>query len=122
MQKAFIRAGLLDTLQTVPDAETAVSYLSGDRTFSDRRKYPVPAVVLLDLKLPGMSGIKFLEWLRSQGDCRDLPVVVFSATEQEGQKAKCKALQVEDYWIKPVSPQEFLLCADELRERWLGEE
>lgn len=69
-----------------------------------------------------MSGINLLEWIRGQPECRDLPVVVFSAAEEGRQKASCEALQVQDFWVKPTSLQAFTSFAEQLRERWLSDE
>lgn len=120
MQKAFIRAGLTDSFQTTPDAPAAVSYLQGTRTFSDRNKYPLPKVVVLDLKLPQMNGLDLLGWIRGQPDLRHLPVVVFSVSDDESDKKAARALKADEYWVKPQAPEDFPKFVDRVRQKWLA--
>ncbi len=120
MQRAFMQAGLADSFQTVPDGPAAVSYLAGDRTFSDRSKYPLPKVVLLDLRLPDMNGLELLEWIRCQSNHRQLPVVVFSVSGEEEDKTTAKALHADEYWLKPESPDEFPRLVQRVKEKWLS--
>ena len=119
MQKAFIRAGLTDSFQTTPDAPAAVSYLEGSRTFCDRTKYPLPKVVIVDLKLPQMDGLELLGWIRTQPKLRDLPVVVFSVSQDESDQKTAKALRADDYWVKPQSADEFPRFVEQVKRRWL---
>jgi CheY-like chemotaxis protein len=64
----------------VPDGEEALDYLSGERAYTDRNRYPLPRIAILDLKLPTMSGFEVLEWIRSNSKVEHLPVVVLSGT------------------------------------------
>lgn len=65
----------------VEDGEEAIAYLSGEGEYSNREKYPLPILMLLDLKLPRKSGHEVLEWLRSQPGLRRLTVVVLTASQ-----------------------------------------
>src|SRR5687767_10933110 len=64
LQRAFRRAGLTHILRVVTDGDEAVTYLKGDEPFNNREAYPIPSLVLLDLKLPRRSGLEVLSWLR----------------------------------------------------------
>ena len=66
MQRAFKKANLANPLQVVDNGEKAVAYLDGQDPYSDRSQHPVPVLVLLDLKLPRLSGLEVLEWVRTK--------------------------------------------------------
>jgi CheY-like chemotaxis protein len=68
-------------LRVVRDGLEAVKYLSGYGVFWNRAEFPMPGIVLLDLNMPGISGLKVLRWIRRQRSLCDLPVVVFTGSE-----------------------------------------
>jgi CheY-like chemotaxis protein len=68
-------------VQVVPDGEEAMNYLSGIGKFADRALYPFPALVLLDLNLPRITGLELLKWIRAQGEISKLPVVVLTGSK-----------------------------------------
>jgi CheY-like chemotaxis protein len=80
--RAFQKAGLTNPLQVVRDGEDALAYLRGVRKFSNRAEYPLPILVLLDLKLPGMDGFEVLSWIRHEEGIRALPVLVLTSSSQ----------------------------------------
>src|SRR6266550_8874852 len=69
-------------LHVVCDGQHAIRYLSGTGIYSDRKQFPLPHVILLDLKMPRVNGFEFLKWLRhkSPGNLSLLPVVIISAS------------------------------------------
>jgi len=75
-------------LQVVCDGENAIRYLAGEGEYADRDKFPLPSLVFLDLNLPRKSGLEVLAWIREQPYLHRLPVVVLTATEDEGQFKK----------------------------------
>src|SRR5690349_9391672 len=77
---AFDRAKLPHPLVMVGDGSQCVDYLSGTGTFADRALHPLPVLLLLDLKMPHMHGFEVLEWLASQPQFKDLPVLVLSSS------------------------------------------
>src|SRR3954469_24629724 len=83
LQHACRRAGVKFALQAVDDGEKAIEYLAGAENFSDRATYPVPRLVLLDLKMPSKTGFEVLEWLRLRPEYKSLQVAVFTSSQHE---------------------------------------
>jgi CheY-like chemotaxis protein len=102
LQRAFRRAGLTHALQVVSDGDQAVSYLGGEGDYSDRAKHPLPALILLDLKLPRRSGLEVLEWLRGQpAEIKGLPVIVLTSSRLSEDVDRAYGLGANSYMAKP---------------------
>src|SRR5437867_13021464 len=80
IQRAFQKAGLHDALKVVRDGAQAIQYLSGDGLFADRQRFPLPFLVLLDLKMPGTDGFDVLQWARAQPEFKRLLIVVLTSS------------------------------------------
>ncbi len=89
-------------LEIAPDGKAAVDRLSRTRCVDDRPPSSRPAVVVLDLKLPGMSGLDVLEWIRLRPDLKDLPAVLLTTSQESSDKQRAEALGADGYFVKPV--------------------
>ena len=103
LRHAFKRADILDPVQFAQDGQEAIDYLAGAEKFSDRQKYPMPRLVLLDLKLPKKTGIEVLQWIREQPALRKLPVIILSASAQKSDVGRCYELGANAFLVKPSS-------------------
>jgi len=81
LRHAFAKAGLLNPLHVVPNGEEAIHYLQGEGKYANRDEYPLPALVLLDLKMPRVDGFEVLRWIRQQPGLSALRVVVLTASD-----------------------------------------
>src|SRR3954464_15141329 len=77
MEQACRKAGVSFQLRSVADGEAAIAYLSGEGIYADRERHPLPALVLLDLKMPRKTGFDVLKWIRVRSTYKPLPVVIF---------------------------------------------
>ncbi|GBL45318.1 response regulator [Sulfuriferula multivorans] len=102
-RRAKDKTNLANPLQVVEDGEAAVAYLSGQGQYADRNRYPLPALVLLDLKLPRKSGLEVLAWLREQPGLRRLPVVVMTSSKESTDVGLAYDLGANSYLVKPVA-------------------
>jgi CheY-like chemotaxis protein len=100
VQVAFQPRPDLD-LQFVKDGAEAISYLAGRGKFADRRTYPLPNVILLDIKMPRLSGFDVLAWLRQESSVASIPVIAFSSSDQQSDIDKAYQLGVNAYVVKP---------------------
>jgi PAS domain S-box-containing protein len=119
MKMAFAKKGLETALRLVGDGRAALQYLSGAGQYADRKEYPLPAVVLLDLNLPQVHGFEVLKWMRERPDFAGTPVVVFSSSEREEDKVKARELGANEFVVKPNSGMAFGSVVEGLRENWL---
>lgn len=102
LKRAFRKAQVTTPVQVVTDGEAAIDYLSGKREFADRDRFPIPGVVLLDLKLPRKSGHEVLEWIRSHATLRRLPVVILTSSRESIDLDRAYDLGANSYLVKPV--------------------
>jgi CheY-like chemotaxis protein len=103
MERAIRKASLPIQLHLVRNGEEAVSYLRGEGEFGDRTRYPLPMLVLSNMKMPKMNGLELLRWIRQQPEFESVPVVVMSSSEDPGEAKEFSALEVNSYTIKPVA-------------------
>jgi len=102
LQHACRKAGMVFDLQAVSDGDQAIAYLRGANDFSDRHKYPLPQLILLDLKMPRVSGFDVLAWLRSDDSLKELPVVVLTSSNHDADIKRAYDLGAKSYLVKPV--------------------
>src|SRR5438093_7191297 len=103
LQRALVKASLTtDSLKVVSDGEDAMAYLSVQGIYADRGRYPLPALLLLDLKMPRKSGFEVLSWLRKQPQLRYLAAVVLSSSNNHHDVRLAYELGANSYLMKPV--------------------
>ncbi len=119
MQLAFAAAGGGARLQMVPDGEEAMKYLRGTGEYANRWRYPTPDLILLDLKLPGFTGIDVVEWIRSQKEYASVPTVVLTASRDSADQARAIRMGADDFRVKPASLVQLKSTVAEWAQRWL---
>lgn len=120
LKQACRRAEVSFELKTVVDGESALAYLSGTGSFGDREANPLPMLVLLDLKMPRMTGFDVLNWIRSNETFKTLPVVVFTASNQEGDIRRAYEIGANSYLVKPVGIHTLIDMLKVLDTYWVG--
>lgn len=101
MRRAFDKAGLPERLVIVPDGKQAVNYVLGIEEYSDRAAHPPPALVLLDLKMPILTGLEALRAIRSDQLGSKLPVALLTSSTNEADIADAKTSGANGYFVKP---------------------
>ena len=118
--RAFKKAGLGSSLIHVRDGEEAVDYLTGENPFTDRSRYPLPSLVLLDIKMPKLDGFDVLRWLLTRKDLEKIPVVMFSSSFEQEDVEQAKVLGATDYFTKPAGPEGFDKVVQTIASKWLA--
>jgi len=101
MQYALKKAGISYPIHIAGDGHEAVDYLTGIDKYSDRQAFPLPTLILLDLKLPFLSGFEVLAWMREQPALRDLPVFILTGSSEACDKKRARELEAKGYFVKP---------------------
>lgn len=117
---AFERAGLTNPLVRVRDGQEAVDYLAGKGIYADRLAYPLPVLLLLDLKMPRMTGVEVLTWLGGREEFKYLPAVVLSSSPDHSDIQRAKTAGAQEYLVKPHNIRELVGLVRALRDRWLS--
>lgn len=120
LKRALKTADLPITLATVSDGKLAIDYLAGEGPFADRERHPLPDLILLDIKMPKMSGLEVLEWIRKQPGFESLPVLMFTSSWRAEDMEKARLLGADYYLIKPSEPKGLVDMVKSLHERWLS--
>lgn len=119
LRRAFARAQIPNPLQVVTSAEQALEYLSGEGEYGNRLKYPLPTLVLLDLKLSGKHGFEVLRWVRMHPRLKVLRVIVLTSSGQPGDVRLAHDLGANSYLIKPVDFEQLVKMSVALGSYWL---
>ena len=119
IRHAFTRSGPQVPVRFVNDGDQAIAYLSGAPPFTDRLEYPLPSLILLDLKLPRRSGLEVLAWTRSQSSFRKTPIIVFTSSSQARDVDRAYELGANSYLVKPNNFKDLLGMVDALRTFWM---
>jgi two-component system response regulator len=110
-------ANLINPIVHLEDGVDCLDFLYGRGTFAGRE--PVePAVVLLDIKMPRLSGLDVLTQMRSDERLRQVPVVILSSSREESDVARSWDLGVNAYVIKPVDVDQFFEAVRTLGQFW----
>lgn len=104
----FKRATLPHALYTVEDGQQAIDWLNGTGAYGDREKFPMPQILLLDLKMPVKTGFEVLEWLRGQKQFQELPVIILSSSDDNMDVKRAYQLGVTTYFVKSPHLQDVI--------------
>jgi CheY-like chemotaxis protein len=117
-QHACVKAGVEFNLQSVNDGDEAMAYLRGTAPFSDRKRHPVPQMILLDLKMPSVNGFDLLTWLRNDAQFRNLPVIVLTSSNHDRDIKRAYDLGANSYLVKPVGFDALVDVARTIHTYW----
>src|SRR5436190_12219367 len=119
LKMAFKRAASPHVLKIVHDGQEVVDYLTGEAPYKDRSQHPLPDLVLLDLKMPRMTGFDVLTWLAEQPKFKTLPTIVLSSFTQESDIRRARTLGALEYYVKPTEFSALVTLTKVFHTRWL---
>lgn len=118
VRMAVKKADLGLRLETVTDGEEAIDYLMGRSRFSDRQAHPFPCMLLLDLKMPRLSGFDVLDFVRGQPGLKQLPVIIFSSSDDPKDVRRAYDSGANSYLCKPHSNEDLSALMKALEGYW----
>jgi len=118
MQQAMKKAGVLNPLQVASDGQEAIDYFKGTGKFANREEFPLPCLVLLDLKLPRVMGLDVLKWIRQQPEVATI-VVILTSSKEEADIAAAYRLGANGYLVKPSDVSQLTDMAKSIKDFWL---
>lgn len=102
IERNLRRAHITNEIITLTDGDAALAYL-----FRDEPRHPLPLLILLDLNLPGLSGVQVLERLKTSTLTKHIPVIILTTTDDPHEIERCYALGCNVYLTKPIVYEQF---------------
>jgi CheY-like chemotaxis protein len=118
LRMAFEKNSIANPVQWVKDGLEAVGYLNGDGIYADRVKYPFPEVLLVDLKMPRMTGLELLKWISEHPEFRIIPTIVMTSSRQELDIEHAYRLGANTYLTKPIAFDQLAQMVKLTHEYW----
>ena len=116
LKRAFREAGLTRPLVVARDGEEALGYLDGCTCPETSETISTPALMLLDLKVPRVSGFEILSWVRNNRNLSHLPIIVLSDSQEASDIDRALGLGASDYRVKPARPEDFVAFAKRIAD------
>lgn len=119
-KRALSRAGVENSVEHLDRGDTALAYLQGIGSYADRERYPIPVLIILDVKLQGLSGLELLHWIRLQKPLRRIPVLVLTSESSDRYMEAAYDAGANSYLLKSFSPDEMERVVSLITQYWLA--
>ena len=117
--RAFEHAGLKNRVIVCRDGEEAIQYLNGDGIFANRKEYPLPRLILLDLKMPKVDGFGVLHWLKDHPELKKIVTVVLTLSSELKDVNMAYQLGANSFMVKPDDFSNVTAMSKLLKDYWL---
>lgn len=118
--EAFRHSSQGTVVHAANNGQQALDYLLGRKPYSDRKLYPLPRLVLLDIKMPGMDGLEVLQKVKGDDSIKHLPVIMLTSSADQRDRARSYELGANSYLVKPVSFGQFRTMVGVIEAYWLN--
>lgn len=113
------KSGLTNKIHHVKDGAEALDFIYCRGVYASRNSKEYPKLILLDLKMPKVSGMEVLEKIKSDPDLKSIPIVILTSSKEDPDIKKCYALGANSYIVKPVESENFFQVLKDLGFYWL---
>lgn len=117
--RALTKSGFTNKLLHVKDGAEALDFMYCRGIYSGRSPKSHPKLLLLDLKMPKVSGMQVLEKVKSDPDFKSIPAVILTSSQEDPDIAKCYELGANSYIVKPVDSNKFFDAIKEMGMYWM---
>ncbi len=117
---AFKQAKLFNNISVARSGQEALDYLLGRDQFADRNLYPMPSLILLDLKMPGIDGFEVLRTIKNTEKIKRIPVIILTSSAEEGDRTIGYDIGANSYLLKPVSFEGFVDVVKKIDDYWFS--
>ena len=118
IRKALEKAAVLNPIYALNSGEETILYLKGGGKYSNRDEYPLPDLLLLDLKMPVMSGFEVLRWIRQEPGLSAMRVIVLTGSDHLRDVNQAYQLGANSFMVKPTDFQDFVNLARSVESYW----
>jgi CheY-like chemotaxis protein len=119
IRQAFLRAKIPNPLYVVPNGEEVIFYLKGQGKYANRVEYPLPDLLLLDIKMPRVNGFEVLKWIREQPSLAALRILMLTGSDQIRDVNKAYQLGANSFMVKPYDFGDLSELSRLITEYWL---
>jgi CheY-like chemotaxis protein len=120
LRRALQKGEFLDPVFVAKNGEETIAYLNGDGKYANRHEYPLPVLLLLDLKMPGKNGFEVLEWIRQQPGLKRLRIVVLTTWDAPQDVNRAYELGANAFMVKPFKKDQYVQLIDAIKGYWLS--
>jgi len=117
---AFKEVRLGNTVHVAANGQKALDYLFGHDIYADRTMYPLPDIILLDLKMPGIDGFEVLRRIKETEILKRIPVIILTSSQEEGDRALSYDNGANSYLVKPITFDGFLKVVKQIEKYWIS--
>jgi len=117
--RALEKSGFTNKLHHVKDGAQALDFLYCKGLYAMRNFSEKPKLILVDLKMPKVSGIQVLERVKSDPDFKSIPVVILTSSQEDPDIARCYSLGANSYIVKPLDSNKFFNSIHEIGLYWM---
>jgi CheY-like chemotaxis protein len=117
---AFKAAKLKNKINVARNGLEALDYLFGRDKYADRQQFPMPNLILLDLKMPCIDGFEVLRQIKGTHKLRRIPVVILTSSKEEGDRTQSYDIGANSYLMKPISFEGFIEVVKKIDDYWFS--
>jgi CheY-like chemotaxis protein len=122
LNRAMRYADLGCVTEFVRDGRAAIAYLQGDPPYDNRDVYPLPSIMLVDVTMPELNGLQFLEWVQTHSDFKNIPVLMLTDSTRDDDRHEAERLGASGFFVKPSTSNALFTLLKRIDRDWLHHE
>ena len=119
LKRAFGEIDLTNPLHLLCDGQEVIDYLAGIGKYADRTSYPLPGMMVLDLKMPRVDGFEVLRRVKSDPALRSIPIVMLTSSRHDPDVRRSYSLGANGYIVKPMDLAQYTKVLQDFGRFWL---